>query len=151
MLNKKFIYNNEILCLFGIMSVLEYMKELSYSKVMLIAPLIFNEKVVNSLGRSTKIRSFEEFRVKHISSISRFNDMYYNFLTLTINTIVILEDMKFIYINDNKIRFNKPLLYKIDEKKIGKRAKKIINIAPKLAKILDEEDEKLYRELGVIL
>lgn len=147
----KFVYNNEGLCLFGIMSVLECMKEMSYAKVMLLSPLLFNKEVINSLSRSTKIRSFEEFRVKNINSVSRFNDMYYNFLPLTINTIVILEDMNYIVIDKNSIKLNKVFTCNINLQKIGTRAKKIIKIAPKLANILNEKDEKLYTELGVVL
>ena len=97
------------------------------------------------------LRSFEEFRVKNINSVSRFNDMYYNFLPLTINTIVILEDMNYIVIDKNSIKLNKVFTCNINLQKIGTRAKKIIKIAPKLANILNEKDEKLYTELGVVL
>ncbi|MBU3109861.1 three component ABC system middle component [Clostridium gasigenes] len=151
MLNSKFLYNNEGICAFGIMSILEIMGELSYSKVMLIAPLIFNSNVVKFLTTNSKIRSFEEFRIKQVSSVSKFNSMYYNFLPLTINTLVILRDMNFIDIEDNIIKLKRPLIPLVETKKIGKRANKIIKASPKFAVLLKENDEKLYLQLGVIL
>ena len=151
MLNSKFLYNNEGICAFGIMSILELMGELSYSKVMLVSPLIFNTNVVKFLGTNSKIRSLEEFRFKQVSSVSKFNNMYYNFLSLTINTLAILKDMNFIDLEENIIKLKIPLLPTVDTKKLGKRANSIIKIAPKLANLLKEEEEKLYLQLGVIL
>ncbi|WP_346870520.1 hypothetical protein [Clostridium sp. UBA5119] len=151
MLNSKFLYNNEGICAFGIMSILEIMGEISYSKAMLIPPLIFNTNVVKFLGTNSKIRSFEEFRLKQVSSVSKFNNMYYNFLPLTINTLVILDDMNFIDLEYNIIKLKTPLISAIEIKKLGKRASGIIKIAPKLVNLLNEEDEKLYLQLGVIL
>lgn len=151
MFNSKFLYNNEGICAFGIMSVLEIVEELSYSKAMLISPLIFNANVVKFLGTNSKIRSLEEFRLKQVSSVSKFNNMYYNFLPLTINTLIVLKDMNFIDLEDNIIKLKTPLISEIEIKKIGKRASSIIKIAPKLANLLNEEEEKLYLQLGVIL
>lgn len=150
MLNSKFSYNNEGICAVGIMSVLEIVGELSYSKVMLISPLIFNTNVVKFLGSNSKIRSFEEFRVKQVSSVFKFNSLYYNFLPLTINTLVILKDMSFIDLEDNIIKLKTPLISEIEIKKLGKRASSIIIIASKLANLLNEKEEKLYLQGGVI-
>lgn len=151
MLNSKFFYNNEGICAFGIMSILEQMGELSYSKAMLIPPLIFNMKIVEFLKSNSKIRSFEEFRLKQVSSVSKFNTMYYNFLPLTINTIVILKDMNFIELEENSIKLKTPLLPSVNTKKLGKRADNIIKIGPKIVNLLIEDEEKLYLQLGVIL
>lgn len=151
MLSSKFLYNNEGICAFGIMSILEQLGELSYSKVMLIPPLIFNMNVVKFLKSNSKIRSFEEFRLKQVSSVSKFNNMYYNFLPITINTLVILKDMNFIELEENIIKLKSPLLSVVDTKKLGKRANSIIKIAPKLTNLLREDEEKLYLQLGVIL
>ncbi len=151
MLSSKFLYNNEGICALGIMSILELMEELSYSKVMLISPLIFNMKVVKFLRTNAKIRSFEEFRLKQVSYVSKFNDMYYNFLPVTINSLVILEDMNFIELEENIIKLKMPLLPSVNTKKLGKRANSIIKIAPKLMNLFREDEEKLYLQLGVIL
>ncbi|EGT3613491.1 hypothetical protein E5N06_09065 [Clostridium perfringens] len=124
MIKSKFLFNNEGICALGIMSILELTCELTYSKVMLISPIIFNKRIVEFLGTNSKIRSFEEFRLKQVASIAKFNDMYYNFLPLTINTLVILEDMGFVELNSNKIKLKKTLVESIEINKLGKRAKK---------------------------
>ncbi|EIW6614022.1 DUF6521 family protein [Clostridium perfringens] len=151
MIKSKFLFNNEGICALGIMSILELTCELTYSKVMLISPIIFNKRIVEFLGTNSKIRSFEEFRLKQVASIAKFNDMYYNFLPLTINTLVILEDMGFVELNSNKIKLKKTLVESIEINKLGKRAKKIVKIAPKVVTILNEEENKLYVQLGVRL
>lgn len=151
MINNKFIYNNEGICAIGIMSILEIVREISYSKVMLIAPLIFNMRVVNFLGKNSKIRSFEEFRLKQISIVTKFNNMYTNFIPVTINTLVILSDMGFIELGDESIKLKTKFLSSESNSKIGKRAINIIKIAPKLVNLLNENEEKLYLQLGVIL
>lgn len=151
MVNSKFIYNNEGICAFGIMAILEILGEISYSKALLISPLIFNMKVVKFLGTNSKIRSFEEFRLKQVSSISKINDMYYNFIPVTINTLVILQEMNFIELEEEVIKLKTPLLPSEVDKKLGKRAKNIVKIAPKLVNLLNEDDEKLYLQLGVRL
>ncbi len=151
MINFKFLYNNEGICAIGIMSILEIVKELSYSKVMLIAPFIFNVRVVKFLGTNSKIRSIEEFRVKQISSVTKFNNMYTNFLPVTLNALIILSDMGFIELEKESIKLKSPLLLSKNTSKVGKRANDIVKIAPKLANLLKENEEKLYLQLGVML
>lgn len=151
MINNKFLYNNEGICAIGIMSILEIVQEISYSKVMLIAPLIFNMRVVKFLGTNSKIRSFEEFRLKQISTVTKFNKMYTNFLSVTINALVILNDMGFIELGKESIKLKTKFLDNESTSKIGKRAMSIIKIAPKLANLFKENEEKLYLQLGVIL
>jgi hypothetical protein len=151
MTNSKFIYNNEGICAVGIMAFLEIMEELSYSKVMLIAPFIFNAKLVKFLGTNSKVRSFEELRVKQVSSVTRFSKMYTNFLPVTINSLVILSEMGFIKLEGETIKLKTPLLQHKNISKFGKRANNIIKVAPKLVNLLNEDEEKLYLQLGVML
>lgn len=151
MMNSKFIYNNEGICAVGIMAFLEIMEELSYSKVMLIAPFIFNAKLVKFLGTNSKVRSFEELRVKQVSLVTRFGKMYTNFLPVTINSLVILSEMGFIKLEGETIKLKTPLLQHKNISKLGKRANNIIKVVPKLINLLNEDEEKLYLQLGVML
>jgi hypothetical protein len=151
MIDNKFLYNNEGICAIGIMSIMEIMKEMSYSKTILIAPFIFNMRVVKFLGTNSKIRSIEEFKLKQISSVASFNKMYTNFLPVTINALVMLDDMGFIQLEGECIKLKSKLLAGKNTSKAGKRANDIIKIAPKLASLLQDNEEKLYLQLGVVL
>lgn len=149
--NSKFLYNNEGLCMIGIMSILEIVKEMNYSKIMLIAPIIFNEKSRKFLASNSTVRSLEEFEIKQNIIVSKFNSMYYNYLPISINSLVILADMNFIELKSDKIKIKESLIEKIDKKKIGKRANQIIKISKKVINIINEPEEKIYMQLGVVL
>ncbi len=151
MTENKFTYNNEVICMIGIMSVLDHIGEMSYGKIMILTPLIFNNRIVKWLNKNTVVRSFDEFRLKQIAAITDFNKQYYNYLTLSVNTLVILAELDFIELAPDVVKLKKKLIDNADVHMLGNRVKAIIKIAPKLVNIINEKEEKIYSQLGVEL
>jgi hypothetical protein len=148
-----YLYNNEAIGAIGIAAVLNECQALSYSKSLLILPILFHEDTVSALKRSNSvIRSAEELMIKKTSRFGNFNARFYSLLPISLNSIMLLKQMGEIIITErsvcnspqNKIDFNNAPL--------GKRAQNIIKAAPKLAELLSsEDDQSLFLKLRIQL
>ena len=144
-----YIYNNEAIAIVAIYSVLSNCKSLEYNKVFLILPMMLNDRLVSFFNGRSVIRSIEELMIKKGELLVKFNSQYYNFLYLTYVTIILMQDMGLLIIDEKGIALtNKE--YKA--KRIGKRAERIIRCSKKVAELLKEESSaKLYLQLRVII
>lgn len=148
-----YTYNNEAIGAIGIAAVLKKCQALSYSKSLLILPFLFHEETVSTLKRSNAvIRSAEEMMIKKMGNFGNFNARYYSLLPISINSIIILQQIGELTINENSISFNQQGKIDFNSSSLGKRAQNIIKAAPKLAEILAEEDDQsIYLKLRIQL
>lgn len=144
------IYNNELIGLISIISVLKHHKEMSLGKVLLILPFFSHGNTLNLLkSKRVKIRSLEEFIVKYPSSFSSFNDRYYSLLTTSINSIILLKRMQLIIITKGQVSVKEDFNFELENKSLGNRAKDIVQASQNLSEILMESTHNLYLQLRV--
>ncbi len=143
-----YVYNNEAICAIAIYSVLKEFGYLNYSKVALIPPLVFNNKLIAVFSGKHKIRGLEELMIKKGELLTNFNNQYTNFLPLMCNALLLLETMGVITIIEQGIVITEKEFRMLG---VGARADKIVKCAPKIATLLREDIEKLYLQLRVIL
>lgn len=144
--------NNEILTGIAILSVLKTTTKLEITKCLLIEPLLSYKSIRNYLKNSnSKARSIEELMVKQNVVFSNFNQRFQEKLPLSINSILLMSQLKLLHIEKNNLLFmgNK---FDFHEKTLGKSAKDIIATSGNLSKILTKEDaSNLYLSLRVEL
>lgn len=146
------LYNNEIICAISIYSVLQHLKYISISKALLIFPIVSHQGSLDFLkNNNTTIRSLEEFIIKKPNYFSNYNERYYSFLTLSINSLLFLKEIRLIQIQDCQIILNEQESLKLEKDTVGQRALNIAEAAPKLATILTDNDRNLYLQLRVKL
>jgi len=146
------VYNNELIGLISIMSVLKYHKEMSIGKAMLILPFFSHKNTLKILKRKNiKIRSLEEFIIKYPSSFSNFDERFQSLLTISINSIILLNRMKLINIKNGHLFLVEQNEFELENKSLGNRAKEIIQGAENLSQILLEDTNNLYLQLRVEL
>ncbi|MFJ9203248.1 three component ABC system middle component [Bacillus velezensis] len=144
------VYNNELIGLISIISVLKHHKKMSLGKVLLILPFFSHGDTLNLLkSKRVKIRSLEEFIVKYPSGFSSFNDRYYSLLTTSINSIILLKRMQLIIITKGQISVKEDFNFELENKSLGNRAKDIVQASQKLSEILMESTFNLYLQLRV--
>lgn len=152
MTNTRTIYNNELIGLISIISVLNHHKKMSLGKSLLILPFITHKntlKILNS--KNVKIRSLEEFIVKYPSSFSNFNERYYSLLPVSINSNILLNRMNLINIENGSLILSEINKFEVDNVTLGNRAKDIILGAEKLSELLKDDAHNLYLQLRVKL
>jgi hypothetical protein len=145
-------YNNIGLALVSFLSVVRHFDKLDYSKALLIQPLLLHNPLVNYVKKSNvKINGIEDLTIEKVEFFLNFKDRYFSLLTLSINTILIAQKMKFIQLEDNKITVNKRVIddFDFNSKVLGKRAKNIILASEKISKILQDNVAELYFKLRV--
>jgi len=143
-------YNNEIITGIAILSVLKITKKLEITKALLIQPLLSYKGILEFIKRgNTKVRSIEELIIKKNIAFSNFNRRYLDSLGLSINAVLLLEQLNLIVIDDSKIVFNGED-FDFDERTLGQRAKDVILASGNIAKILLKEDaSSLYLSLRI--
>lgn len=153
MKESKYLFNNEAIASIAILSVLKECKAMSYSKVLLILPLMFHEQSIAALGRSnTELRSSEEFIMKRLQAFGNFNSRYLSLLPIAINSIMLLREMECIDINKTNISFRQDNKFNLAVGGLGKRSSRVIKAAPKLSTLLtDEDDSGLYLKFRINL
>lgn len=152
MITSQEVYNNETIGALAIYSILKQLGSISLTKALLIIPFIAHKNTLDFLkSNNTNLRSLEEFIVKKPELFSNFNDRYYSFLTLSLNSIFLLCEMKSIVIYENTITLNSQNSLSITKEKFGERAVQINQGALKLSKILNVEEKNLYLQLRVQL
>jgi hypothetical protein len=148
-----YLFNNEAIGAIGIAAVLRNCKALSYSKTLLILPFLFHKETVSLLKRSNSvIRSSEELMVKKIGNFGNFNSRYYSLLPISINSIMLLNNIGEIEIAEMAIVCNSDNKLDLNSNLLGNRAQNIIKAANKLSEILAQEDDySLYLKLRIQL
>jgi hypothetical protein len=149
----QYIYNNEAIGSVALLSVIKECKAITYSKAMLILPLIFHEQSNAALRRSnTELRSSEEFIVKRLTSFGNFNSRYLSLLPVSINSLMILREMGCISIDKHNISYRFDSKFDLSARELGVRANKIIKASEKLSTLLTHEDDNsLYLKLRIQL
>lgn len=152
MISQSDLYNNEIICAISIYLVLLHLDHISISKALLIFPIISHQESLDFLkNNNTIVRSLEEFISKKPNYFSNYNERFYSFLTLSINSIMLLKEIRLIRFLDSQIVLDKDKMINLEKEKIGQRAVSIAEAAPKLASILRQDEKNLYLQLRVRL
>ncbi|TLT08486.1 MULTISPECIES: three component ABC system middle component [Aliarcobacter] len=146
-------YNNIGISLVGFLSIIRFFDEIEYSKTLLISPILLHNKTVTYLkSKATKPKGIEDLITSKIELFLDFNKRYYEFLGLSINTIILAQKMKFITLEENKIVISKEEIKKFDFSNIslGNRAIGMIQASNKLSNILKQENtDNLYFKLRI--
>jgi hypothetical protein len=147
-------YNNEALATVCLGYYAQLVESVSYSKAMLLLPLILHEQTSRRLRGTGNKRSLDEFIIGNTDCLINFNKRYIDFLPISINSILMLSEMdiirvssKEIFFNFNKTRFNPYSAYNL-----GTRAKALLKSIDGLVPMLSREDDwAAYLKLKVIL
>lgn len=146
-------YNNIGISLVGFLSIIRFFDEIEYSKSLLISPILLHNKTVTYLkSQTTKPKGIEDLITSKIEFFLDFNKRYYEFLGLSINTIILAQKMKFITLEENKIVISKEEIKKFDfsNTSLGNRAIDMIQASNKLSNILKQENtDNLYFKLRI--
>lgn len=147
--SSKYIFNNEAFGIVAIASVLKYSQSLSYSKALLVLPFFAHKETLDILKRrNSDIRSIEQLIVKKDSLITDFNSRYMSLLPISINSIVLLNEMRIAENDNGTISYNGDS-FDFNNRSLGRRAKDIVNASKKLSTILREDTANLYLQLRV--
>ena len=145
-----YLYNNEAIGLVAISSILKLNRKLSISKAMLILPLILHDPTMNYLQRkNVRIKSVDQLISDKFIYISNFNKRYISMLPVTLNCLYLLEKLQLIKIEESNVIIIGAI--QLDEKKLGKRGKKVYKSADNVNNILKSSDYYLYLQLRVEL
>lgn len=144
--------SNEILTGIAILSVLRNTKKLEITKCLLIEPLLSYRSIRDYLkNNNCKVRSIEELMVKQNIVFSNFNRRFQEKLPLSINSILLMSELKLLKIENNNLLFIGEK-FDFNEKTLGKTAQNIIATSNNLAEILTKEGaSSLYLSLRVEL
>lgn len=144
--------SNEILTGIAILSVLRNTKKLETTKCLLIEPLLSYKSIRNYLkNANSKVRSIEELMVKQNIVFSNFNRRFEEKLPLSINSILLMSQLKLLHIENNNLLFTGDK-FDFNEKTLGKAALDIIATSSNLVEILAREAaSSLYLSLRIEL
>jgi hypothetical protein len=150
------LYNNEIIGVLSIYSVMGKFSNISPSKALLILPLATHNALVSYLYDSrTIVKGLEQLIVKKPEFFSNFNQRFYSLLELSINSILILIKLDLVSIDQHgQLILNsyaQPLFENSKRSLLGIRAQKIIQASSSIADLLIEEVPNLYLQLRVEL
>jgi hypothetical protein len=147
--NSKYIFNNEAFGTVAIASVMRYSKILSYSKALLILPFFAHKETLELLKRSNSdVRSIEQLIAKKNNLVTNFNARYLSLLPISINSIVLLNEIRVLENNSGNIEYCGNS-FDFNHKKLGNRARDIIKASEKLSYILQKDATNLYLQLRV--
>lgn len=144
--------SNEILTGIAILSVLENTKKLEISKCILIEPLLSYKSIRDYLkNANSKVRSIEELMIKQNIVFSNFNRRFQEKLPLSVNSILLLSQLKLLHIENGNLLFTGDK-FDFNEKTLGKAAQDIIATSGNLVEILTREAaSSLYLSLRIEL
>lgn len=152
MIKHQSFLSNELLTGISILSVLSNTKELEIAKCILIEPMLNHTDLRLMLKRTNIIvRSIEELILKKIIAFANFNNRFYETLPLSINSLLLMNELGLLKIDGNMIVF-KGEDFNFKEESLGQAAKDRIIASKKLAEILRKETvANLYLNLRVEL
>lgn len=132
--------DNEVLTGISILAVLQYTKELSIAKALLVEPILSYTTVIKALNRAnSRIKSIEELIIKESIAFSNFNSRYYEKLILSVNAIILFNKLGLISISNNVLGFSGKD-FDFNDTKLGDRANARIKAALRLSEILVKGD-----------
>lgn len=148
MKNNYYVYNNEAIGCCVLISVLRQYGNMDYARVFLILPLLLDDKTVDFINRDNDF-NFIKFLGKE-SMVYNFNARFLSLLPITINSLVILFNIKVIKID---VEGNISLINdSFRDSELSERLKNIEKIIPVfLEAIQPYSTEYLYKALGVQL
>jgi len=144
--------DNELITGITILAVIRDTKKLEFSKCMLIEPLLSYSKVLRALKRvNSSIKSVEDLVLKEEIAFSNFNSRFQDNLLLTINSILLFEQMGLLKIENGFANYRGGN-FDFSNQSLGKKAADRIKAAKKLAEILAKGDASdLYLSLRIEL
>lgn len=143
-------YNNELLTGISILAVLKENGSLEISKALLIHPLLSYTEVLRYVKRgNVRIRSIEELIVKRNIKFTNFSTRYLENLSLSINSILLLKQLKLIEIEENRL-ISSNTDFDFKDKSLSGRANELILAAINISEMLKREDvSNLYLSLRI--
>ncbi len=144
--------DNELITGISILAVLRFTRKLELSKCMLIEPLLSYSKVLKLLKRAnSSVKSVEDLIIKESIIFSNFSSRYQERLILSINALLLFEEMGLLKIEDNHVTYNGDS-FNFLEQSLGEKAKDRILASKKLAEILTKgEASDFYLSLRIEL
>lgn len=147
--NSKYVFNNEAFGIVAIASVLKHSKKLSYSKALLILPLMAHKETLDLLKRANSdVRSIEQLIAKKDNFVTNFNERYLSLLPISINSIVLLNEIRVLENNTGTIEYVNDS-FNFYDKSLGKRAQDVVKASAKISRMLEMNAENLYLQLRV--
>ena len=143
-------YNNELLTGISILAVLKKNGSLEISKALLIHPILSYTEVLKYVKRSNvRIRSIEELIVKYNIKFTNFNTRYLENLSLSINSILLLKQLKLIEIEGNRL-IHSSTDFDFKDKSLSGRANELMLASINISEMLKREDvSNLYLSLRI--
>lgn len=153
MINSNYLYNNEAIGTVAIASVLRHSKALTYAECLLVLPFLLHDDTLTFLSRSNfTFRSSEELLIKKSSILGNFNSRYTSLLPVSLNALLILDEMGVIEISEKNISYIENNKFDLDAKSLGNRAGRIVKGAEKLNQLFAlEKPSSLYLKLRIQL
>jgi len=148
------IYNNEALATIALGYMFKIHGPMSAAKAILILPFVLHPPTVRKLRGNSNKRSLEEFILKNPECFFSFNSRFVDQLSISINAITILQEIKAINILRDNISSNyssrfEPEYYRA---KIGKRASNFLFALDNLSDLFRGQSENsLYLKLKIQL
>jgi len=148
-----YLYNNEAIGSIAIGFFLKLKGKSSISESLLILPFVLHNPTVKKLRNNSLKRSLEEFILKNPECLINFNSRYIDFLPLSINCILLLNDLGVIKIHRDQLYYNDSIIFSPeDSNTIGTRAKYIFPALDALNEIMvDQDEDSLYLKLKIVL
>lgn len=129
------------------LSIIKNMNSLEYSKSLLILPLVLHDPLVKYLkdGRVV-IKGIEDLILSKVEYFLNYNERYFNYLPLSLNTIIFAKKMGYIEVNNNQIIPIKEEIENINfnSKELGNRLNDVYKASNNIVKILEEDINELY-------
>lgn len=151
------LYNNEMIGIISIYSVVSKFSSMSCSKALLVLPFATHNKLISYLNDSrTIVKGLDQLIIKKPEFFSNFNQRFYSLIELSVNSILILIKLELLYIDeDGELKAkkqNEQMLFK-DYKlnTLGVRANKIIQSSSSISGLLSSDIQNLYLQLRVKL
>ncbi|MCB5267859.1 MAG: DUF6521 family protein [Candidatus Cloacimonetes bacterium] len=145
-------YNNIGFSLMSFLSIIKNMNSLEYSKSLLILPLVLHDPLVKYLkdGRVV-IKGIEDLILSKVEYFLNYNERYFNYLPLSLNTIIFAKKMGYIEVNNNQIIPIKEEIENINfnSKELGNRLNDVYKASNNIVKILEEDINELYFKLRI--
>lgn len=148
-------YNNEALASICLGYYAMRAKEFSHAKAMVVLPFLLHEQTAKRLRSTANRRSLDEFIIGNTDCLINFNKRFVDFLPISVNAIIMLNQMSIVSLTDKVIRFNidqtnfNPNNYGTN---IGKRAGALLSSIDGLLPLLHyEEDWSTYLKLKITL
>lgn len=142
--------NNFSLNAIVILMILKKKRRLKITEAILVLPFISKSNVINYISKpNVSIKSLEQLIAYNPDFISNFNNLFYNCISESLNTIMFLEDIGLIKLERNKIILKKEQLDL--GKNPGKRLFKINKSLDNLINIISGDKYETYLNLRVQL